>query len=283
MKIYKIEGCVNLDKHPCFKDPATFSSFQEKLQSFKDNLYHLINTNQGKTFYKFGDGDYNFLTKTPLGSAAPGKRALSKNYSKIKHEEFVSGAQLCDYYTCELYPENRAKFKKVINNPIDYPAEFGYGLVANKWLTKNFSDKIGIIGAKQKVNLIKAMMQHQEYQEYLGLEKFQDYLHIPQMFACDNIDETEKIIAEQLQNSTSKIFLLGVGHVKSALLHRLKKYKDAVFLDVGTGVDALAGIIDHGRPYMGNWTNYRISEFDYSSLDILQYDIWNTPHKIIGE
>ena len=126
-------------------------------------------------------------------------------------------------------------------------------------------------------------MQNQEYQEYLGLEKFQDYIHIPQTFACDNIDETEELVAEQLKSSKSKIFLLGVGHVKSALLHRLKKYKDAVFLDVGSSRDALAGIIDHGRPYMGDWTNYRTREFDYSSLDILQYDIWNTPYKIIGE
>ena len=127
------------------------------------------------------------------------------------------------------------------------------------------------------------MMQHKEYQQYLGLEKFQDYIHIPQKFACDDIDATESMVAKQLINSKSKIFLIGIGHVKSGLLHRLKKYKKAVFLDVGSGIDALAGVIDHGRPYMGDWVNHRIREFDYSSLDILQYDIWNTPHKLIGE
>ena len=54
-----------------------------------------------------------------------------------------------------------------------------------------------------------------------------------------------------------------------------------MFLDVGTGIDALAGIIDHGRPYMGDWINHRISGFNYGLLDILQYDIWNTPHRVL--
>lgn len=280
---YKIEGCINLDEHTCFKNVNTMPNFQEKLKEFKENLVRLVNTEQAKSFYKFGDGDYYFLKKTALGSATPGKRALSRGYSDIKHEEFVQGAELCDHYTCELYPENRDRFNQVISKPIDYPAEFGYGLVANKWLTKTFSKEIGVVGAKQKIDLIKAMMNHKEYQDYLGLEKFQDYIHIPQRFACDDIDETERLVAEQLKNSKSKIFLLGIGHVKSALLHRLKAYKKAVFLDVGSGIDALAGVIDHGRPYMGDWVNHRIREFDYSSLDILQYDIWNTPHKLIGE
>lgn len=281
--IYKINGCVNLDTNECFKTKDTFPNFQIQLNNFKQKLKTLVRNNEVKTFYKFGDGDRRFLKKESAGSAAVGKRAISKNYADIKHEEFVEGAQLCDYYTCELYPTNREMFSQVINRRIDYPAEFGYGLIANRWLTSTFNQDVGIIGAKEKINLIKSMMQHKEYQQYLGLEKFQDYIHIPQKFACDDIDATESMVAKQLINSKSKIFLIGIGHVKSGLLHRLKKYKKAVFLDVGSGIDALAGVIDHGRPYMGDWVNHRIREFDYSSLDILQYDIWNTPHKLIGE
>ena len=40
----------------------------------------------------------------------------------MKH--FTSGAQLCDYYTCEIYPTNRARFADVISRKVDYPAEF---------------------------------------------------------------------------------------------------------------------------------------------------------------
>ena len=279
---YKIENATNIDDDPCFAMPEIYPNFQSEMMRFKQLLIDLVEEGKPKTFYKFGDGDYYFLKKQPVGSATPGKRALSKNYNDIKHEEFVSGVEKNDFITCELYPRNRAKFIELYpNKKIDFPAEYGYGLVANRWLTRQFAGKIGLIGAHDKINLIQSMMSITEYQEYLGLEKFTDYIRIPQKYACDDIDATEKMIAEQLEKSNSKIFLLGIGHVKSALLHRLKNYSDSVFLDVGTGIDALAGIIDHGRPYMGDWINYRISGFNYGLLDILQYNIWNTPHRVL--
>ena len=277
--LYEIEGTKNRDQNPVYDNP-NFTTFQAHLVQFKWLLKDLVKKGESKTFYKFGDGDYFFLRGESVGSASPGKRALSKSYSDIKHEEFVSGVCENDYVNVELY--NRDLFNSLYpNRQINFNAEYGYGLVANRWLTKTFSESIGIIGASQKVKLIEKLMEKKEYQEYLGLSKFQDYISIPQKFACDDIDATEKMVAEQLENSTSKIFLLGVGHVKSALLHRLKKYRDAVFLDVGSGIDALAGIIDHNRPYMGKWVNHRVQGFDYDSLDILQYDIWNTPYKMM--
>jgi len=277
--LYKIDGTENRDQNPVYDNP-NFTTFQAHLVQFKWLLKDLVRKGESKTFYKFGDGDYFFLRGEAVGSASPGKRALSKSYSDIKHEEFVSGVCENDYVNVELY--NRDLFNSLYpDRQINFNAEYGYGLVANRWLTKTFSESIGVIGASQKVKLIETLMEKKEYQEYLGLSKFQDYISIPQKFACDDIDATEKMVAEQLENSTSKIFLLGVGHVKSALLHRLKKYRDAVFLDVGSGIDALAGIIDHNRPYMGEWINHRVQDFDYDSLDILQYDIWNTPYKMM--
>ena len=278
--IYSIEGTVNNDKNPVY-DSHDHPDFQEKLGLFKEDLVKLVEENQSKTFYKFGDGDYYFLRGEGIGSATPGRRALSKNYSDIKHEEFVAGVPLNDYIGVETY--NTELFSSLYpDRPMDYYAEYGYGLTANKWLTSTFKESIGVIGAGPKIKLIQQLMQSEEYQEYLGLKEFTDYIEIPQKFACDDIDETERMVGDQLINSSSKIFLLGIGHVKSALLHRLKKYTNAVFLDVGSGIDALAGIIDHNRPYMGEWVNYRVSSFDYDTLDILQYDIWNTPYKMIG-
>lgn len=281
-KIYSIGGTTNKDNNPCFYTPFTFPAFQQKLSEFKELLPTLVDSGSSKTFYKFGDGDYFFLRKQAVGSASPGKRALSKDYSSIKHEQFVGGVCENDYITCEIYPENRGYFRSLYpSKGIDYPSEFCYGLVSNKWLLRQFSGKIGIIGADMKVELIQRLMQYDEYKGYLGIDSFTDYLKIPQKYACDDIDATEKMIAEQLNSSKASIFLVGIGHVKSALLHRLKKYKAAVFLDVGSSIDALAGIIDHNRPYYGSWDNYRISEFDYGKLDILQYDIWGTPYKML--
>ena len=270
---YKIEGTINNDQNPCFHDETTYPKFQEELEEFKHLLIELVYLNEPKTFYKFGDGDYYFLNKIPTGSATPGRRALSKSYDEINHDAFVKGAQECDYYTCEIYPENRVNFIDVIQRRIDYPAEFGYGLVANKWLLKTFAGQIGLIGAGLKLNIIKNLMEAPQYQEYLGLEKFEDYISLPQKFACDDLEATEEMIASQLMKSTSKIFLMGMGHVKSGLIHRLSKYRNAVFLDVGASIDALAGIIDVDRPYAGDWTNYQIDDVQlYKGIDFLAYE-----------
>ena len=107
----------------------------------------------------------------------------------------------------------------------------------------------------------------------MGVKAFEDYIRIPQQFACDDLEETERMVGEQLKKSTSNIFLVGIGHVKSGLLHRLTKYTNAVFLDVGSSLDAIAGIIDVDRPYFGDWTNYQIDEKNlYEGVDFLQYD-----------
>jgi hypothetical protein len=263
---------VNNDQHSCFRSSETYSNFQPELEKFKSDITKMVCEKQSKTFYKFGDGDYFFLRGESVGSAGIGKRAISKNYSEINHQEFVEGSKLNDYYTCEVYPENRAMFNQVIPNKIDYLAEFGYGLVANKWFFKEFKGRIGIIGADKKVEIIKELMKYSEYQEYLGIESFSDYISIPQKFACDNIDFTEKMVADQLANSKSDIFLVGIGHVKSALTHRLKKYKNAVFYDVGSGIDAIAGIIDTDRPFFGDWTNFQIKDSSlYENIDYLAY------------
>ena len=273
LDLYKIDGSINNDQNPCFSDKDTCPEFQEKLDFFKKLLIQQVKHNKSATYYKYGDGDYYFLKKQSVGSATPGKRALSKSYDSIDHDKFVEGAQLCDYYTCEIYPENRQRFSEVIEKEIDFPAEFGYGLVANKWLFETFAGKIGLIGADRKIDIIENIMEAPQYQEYLGLEKFEDYIRIPQQFACDDLEATERMVGEQLEKSTSKIFLVGIGHVKSGLLHRLKKYTDAVFLDVGSSLDAISGIVDVDRPYFGDWTNYQIDGTNlYSGVDFLQYD-----------
>ena len=271
---YKIEGTINNDQNPCFHDETTYPKFQEELEEFKHLLIELVYLNEPKTFYKFGDGDYWFLRGIPSGSATPGRRALAKPYSEINHSQFVDGSKLCDYYTCEIYTHNRQFFGEVIpDQKIHYPAEYGYALIANKWFFETFAGKIGLMGASTKMNLVSELMGAEQYQEYLGLDQFEDYISLPQKFACDDLDATEAMVGEQLEKSSSKIFLMGMGHVKSGLIHRLKKYTDAVFLDVGAGIDAIAGIIDIGRPYFGDWTNYQIDEEPlYEDVDYLAYE-----------
>ena len=272
---YSIPGTLNLDDNKCFQSSETYPKFQDELGKFKSLLIDLVATGESKTFYKFGDGDYFFLRRENVGSAQPGRRALSVPYHMLtNHHEFVLGTLKNDYVTVEIYPENRKHFHTIYpDREIDYPAEYGYGLVANKWLLSQFSGKIGIIGAYEKLALIDNLMQKKEYRDYLGIDRFNEYVCIPQRFACDNLSAVEESIAKQLESSRDEtmIYLVGIGHVKSGLLHRFKKYKNAVFLDVGSGIDALAGIINETRPYMAGWTNYRLRNFDYRCIDHLQY------------
>ena len=127
------------------------------------------------------------------------------------------------------------------------------------------------LAEKDMLNIVEELMNHDEYKEYLGLDSFNDYIHFPQKYACDDIDLVEEFVGKQLEESTSNIFLLGIGHSKSAILHRLKKYTDAVFMDVGAGIDNVAGCINVTRPYAGDWTNYRLKDYDYSNIDYLRY------------
>lgn len=270
LKQYEIEGTKNLDNNPVFSNPNAMPSFQERYLAFKTDLTEMVARKENKTFYKFGDGDYFFLKGIGHGSASPGKRALSLPYWAINHEQFKEGVLKNDYFTIELY--NNSLWADLFpNKSVDYPAEFCYGSVANKWLLKNFNGKIGILGGYEKISLIQELMKREQYQEYLGLEKFEDYISIPQKFACDNLNATEEMVAEQLKQAKSDIIILGIGHVKSGLTHRLKQYHNAVYLDVGSGIDAIAGCIEIERPFMGNWINYRLKDYDYSKIDYLNY------------
>lgn len=254
-----------------FKD--SYPEFKEKLEEFKIVITNQVNQNEGISYYKFGDGDYHFLKKNPIGSAKPGNRALSKKFSKIDHEKFLEGSRHNDFYMCEIIKQNKHYFNELFQREFNFPAEFVYGLLANKWILKNFKNEIGIIGAKEKIELIKNLIKKPAYKKFLGIDQFQDYISIPQKFACDDLDKTKEIIANQLTNSSSKIFLYGVGHVKSGISHLLPTYKKAVYLDVGSGIDAIAGIIDRKRPYFFNWKNHRLNNDEiYKNIDYLSFN-----------
>ena len=272
LDLYKIPGTLNFDPNCIYDDPETYPNFQTDLEKFKNELINYVNQNKCKTYYRFGDGEYYFLTKQAIGSARPGFRAITKTFEELNHKEFVDGVLKNDFVCTLLYPQNRSKFKELFpERKIDYPSEYIYGLMPNKWFLRTFKGKVGLIGAKEKLQLIERLLKHKEYRDFLGIEKFNDYIHIPQRFAADDVHSLEKIVGEQLVNSSSAIFLVGIGHVKSILLHRLKKFKQAVYIDVGSGIDAIAGIINIEKPYLGKWINFRIENFDYSTIDDLRY------------
>jgi hypothetical protein len=53
----------------------------------------------------------------------------------------------------------------------------------------------------------------------------------------------------------------------------LKDRGNAVFIDVGCGISALAGLVSNTRPYFDDWINFRLKDFDYSSVDVVDADM----------
>ncbi|KKN66593.1 hypothetical protein LCGC14_0470080 [marine sediment metagenome] len=274
-KIYNIPGTKNISGLNFYYNPNVYPNFQEDLAKFKELLVSLVNQKANVTFYKFGDGDYYFLKQLEWGSAKPGVRALSKFYDEIDIKKFREGALKNDYFITEIMPVRYTMFKELFpEKERDFPSEYGHGLVANKWFFKKFKGKIGLIGAKEKLKVIERLMQYREYKEYLGIDKFNDYIYVPQKFAADNVNSLEKSVAIQLKNSKSDIFLIGIGHVKSALLYRFKEYKQAVYVDVGGAIDAIAGVMNIRRLHMTKWVNYKLKNYNYSNIDYMNYQGW---------
>jgi hypothetical protein len=160
------------------------------------------------------------------------------------------------------------------------PMEAVYALVPNKWLFKNFKNQIGIIAGEKKAELIEKLMQRPEYREYIGMDSFTEYIKVPQKGAADNLEILAQEIGEKIKNSRAKIFLVGVGSAKIGLLPMLKAFSNAIFIDVGAGIDALAGVVCQQRPYYCEWVDYRLKTYDYTQVDFMDQGnpAWNNPN-----
>lgn len=240
--------------------------FIESYYKFKDLVNNLSSTESATSFYKFSDGEYAWLTNNQIGSVSPGKR--DSNLKDRDLELFRTGVVKNDYLLCQALNEHLGWYKELFNQTPQFFVDYLYALVANKWFTENFNGRIGLIGAGPKLELIEQLCTKQEYLDYLKFDGFTDYIKMPQKFLCDNLEVGEQILAEELPKTKSSIFLVGIGHAQQVLLERMKKYKNATFISVGSGICAYAGVQDNLRPYMGDWVNFKLRDFDYTTVDI---------------
>lgn len=274
---YTIDGTTNLNHNDTHKLPI-YTQFQKHFEQFKQLLLSLVEERKSATFIHFGDGDYFFLKKMAVGSATPGKRALSIPYNLFNIIPYKEGWLKNDYHCVEYLEKGLPeKLNELYPGIKTIATEFLYGLTMNKWFFKTFKGKIGIIGASEKIELIQKLMNYVEYQEYLGVDKFNDYIKVPQKFACDDLENTINVVKEQLEraDNNTAVYLFGVGHVKSGLIHHLPKIKQALYIDIGACIDGIAGLIDPERPYAGSWINHRLENNCYSGIDLLNYNLMN--------
>ena len=253
--IYKIQNTTYLDPEKDYFNPDLYPNFQEDYFKFKEVLIQDSQSEKNSTYYKFGDGDYLLFKNQKHGTTKPGVRDIKKSFRPLDIDMVKKYAHMHDKYFCEII--NFELMNEVLNKNIDFPAEYLYGSVANKWFFSGFK-KITIIGSEIKLELIYELMKYQEYREYLGIEKFHDLIAIPQTGALTNSDKIYKKIKNNVEKSNPNLFLLGIGLAQNTLLNSLKKSVKAPLVSVGSGVDAIAGVIDIYRPYYGSWTNYRL-------------------------
>ena len=157
-----------------------------------------------------------------------------------------------------------------------------YALIATRWIFRNYKNDIALVANKEKLDIIKELIKYPEYRNYIGVESFCDYIEVPQKGAADTVVEIAQQHQTKIKHSKAKIFLVGAGSSKIALIPLLQMYSDAVFIDVGAGIDALAGIVCQERPFFANWVNYRIKKYDYSRVDFMDQGnpAWEKPEYV---
>lgn len=272
---YKIDGTKNICKRELdgkeYNNPEYWPTYQEDYHTLKQNIMNSYKNKIPTTFVRIFDGEFWFLDGKKIGNV--GKRHCSKSLGIIDIKKFKEGFLANDYVFTQIYSDFLPKYHRLFpSRPDIKPMEHIYSIVANKWIFKTFSnDGIGLIGGEHKMSLIKKLMEHDEYRDYLGVQEFTDYISVPEKFTCDNVEKLEQDIGKQLETSKSKIFLFGIGISKLAVAHAFKKYKNAIFIDIGAGISALAGTTSIERPYFGGWINYRLKNHDYSKMDQIDY------------
>ena len=277
-QLYLIEGTINIEPEQLYgieyNDPEFYPLFQEKITWFKNIIIDSINEKKGLVILRVYDGEFHFLNKNVVGN---GPR---RHFTKCLTDEFVNkfkqGCYKVDYISVQLNKYMLNEYSKIFpDRNVDFPMDIIYGLTANKWLLKTFKNRIALIGGEGKMKLIKKLMEHKEYRDYINNDYFVNYIEVPERFSCDNTEELIKNIGNQISETNADLFLFGIGISKMAIAWQFKNYKNAVFIDIGCGMSALAGSCGIDRPYYGGWTNYRLKNYDYSKIDSMDFNINN--------
>jgi hypothetical protein len=275
--LYKIEGTSNKDSEQLigieYNDLNFYPNFQKDIEWIKNILIYKYQKNESFVIMRVYDGEFHFLNKNVCGNGP------KRHYSKPLTDEFIKpfkdGCYKVDILSCQLNINMLRNFNNVIPNPKPkfIPMDIIYGLIANKWILSTFKNKIALIGGNEKLNVIKKLMNYEEYRNYVCNDYFLDYISVPERFSCDNTETLIKDIGIKIEKSKAKVFLYGIGISKMAMVHKFKNYKNAIFIDIGCGMSGLAGTVETHRPYFGSWINYRLKDFDYSKIDPTNFNI----------
>lgn len=278
LKKYRIEGCrtYNYADLVAFKNPFTyFGSMQKVYNELISSIVKHLKEKTPLSIIRLGDGEAYFLQGKFIGNVIK-RHFTSGDVSSLDLNEWRDS-----YLKNDIRSFDANWFLRKLWVPLEgrsikysyYPLHSIYSLVATRKIFRiSQGYRMGIIGAEQKISLIKKLMCYKEYQGYLGIDEFHSYTSVPEKGACNDVEKTLSEIINKEKSSPCDIYLLGIGISKLYLQTRIRDALNCVIIDVGSGIDAIAGIIPKDRQNFGLWTNYILPEKScYTSIDNLSY------------
>lgn len=269
---YRIEGCETYNHRHLIEMKIPWRG-DKTMQEHKDEMMQRINqsveSKEPISIVRLGDGEAFFLRGEFKGNIM--KRHITNGNPEEKNlNKWRAAFHENDIKTFDTNWSLRRHWVPLEGDSIrsEYiPLSSVYALVATRDVFKTSNGhSMGIIGPESKLDLINELMTFPEYRNYLGLERFDEYLIVPETGAAN---DTEHLFEDLLQQSDGRcdVYLVGMGIAKLRLLAPLRDALGATIIDVGSGLDAIAGIIPKDRPYFGKWRNYKIKDADYQNID----------------
>lgn len=274
---YRVRGCRTYDHRSLVEGKIPFGlsrPLQEHYNEVRGTIRDRISRRQKYSIIRLGDGEALFLQGWRGGNI--GRRHLTDDVA-IDLSAWRRSYQENDLLTFDSRWGQRRLWNSIEGERIraDYtPLTAIYALVANRDIFQLVkSRRVGIIGPGPKLAIIERLLRYPQYREYLGLAGFDSYVEIPQRGAVNDAEKVLRDIVAREREYPCDVYLVGLGIAKLRILSGIRDALDAVVIDIGSGLDAIAGIIPKDRPYFGSWVNYKLVGYDYDHVDVLAYHI----------
>lgn len=274
---YRIKGCKTFN-HGDLVEMKKAYAFNGNMQIIYNNLVTTISnklkSKQPLSIIRCGDGEAYFLQGRFIGNIV--RRHFTKgDVNNIDINLWLDKYQKNDIKSFDINWYLRKLWIPIEGKCIKrsfYPLHAVYSLIATKDLFKIAKGyKVGLIGAESKLNIIKELIKYKSYQEYLGLDGISDYIKVPEIGACNNIESLTHDIIEQCKANPCDLYILGTGISKLYFQSQIRDVLGCVIIDVGSGIDAIAGVIPKDRQNFGHWINYKLRNYNYQGIDILSH------------
>ena len=265
-----LPGVLNINAGHQFTVKAPHN-FTEKYEELKATILNAYKADEGFVAMRIDDGELAFLTSNDTGGVVVGRRDFNMIHSTETRKHFADALKKSDiigmstrWHFREEFLRSNGLFEK------ETLFEYSYALLASGWLTKNL-ESLGLIGPAPKLNLVKELLRYQSYKDYIGRKSFDSYIEVPQRFAGDQTELLTEVVSEAICQSKARAYLVGMGIAKLAVLPEVAARTGTVLIDVGVGIDALAGLVDPGRQYFGEWVNFQIDDPKFYADGVLDH------------